>query len=59
MRFWDMYLTCLETRIWRGTFHIYFKKWLFGLQNFAVPLGHRRKKFFVNFECYDLANGEE
>jgi hypothetical protein len=24
-----MYLTHLETRIWRGTFHIYFKKWFF------------------------------
>jgi hypothetical protein len=26
----------LEMRIWRGTFHIYFKKWFFGLQNFAT-----------------------
>jgi hypothetical protein len=24
--FEDMYLTHLETRIWRGSFHIYFKK---------------------------------
>jgi hypothetical protein len=24
-----MYLTHLETRIWRGTFHIYLKKWFF------------------------------
>jgi hypothetical protein len=24
-----MYLTHLETRVWRGTFHIYFKKWFF------------------------------
>jgi hypothetical protein len=59
-----MYLTHLETRIWRGTFHIYFKKWFFGLQYFALPfgrfpLGAGEKNFFVNFEHYDLANGEE
>jgi hypothetical protein len=24
-----MYLTHLEKRIWRGTFHIYFKNWFF------------------------------
>jgi hypothetical protein len=27
--FGDIYLTHLETRIWRGTFQIYFKKWFF------------------------------
>jgi hypothetical protein len=54
-----MYLTHLEIRIWRGTFHIYFKKWFFGLQNFAIPLRNRGKNLFVNFERYDLANGEE
>jgi hypothetical protein len=54
-----MYLTHLETRIWRGTFHIYLKNGFFGLQNSAIPFGHREKNFFVNFECYDLANGEE
>jgi hypothetical protein len=31
----------------------------FGLQNSVVPLGHREKNFFFNFERYDLANGEE
>jgi hypothetical protein len=41
-----MYLTHLKTRIWKGTFHIYFKKWLFGLQNSAAPFGHRGKKLF-------------
>jgi hypothetical protein len=54
-----MYPTHLETRIWRGIFQIYFKKWFFGLQNSAVYLGRRGKNFFVNSECYDLANGEE
>jgi hypothetical protein len=54
-----MYLTHLETRIWRGTFHIYFKNGFFGLQNSAVPFGCTGKKLFVNFEHYDLANGEE
>jgi hypothetical protein len=41
-----MYLTHLETRIWRGSFHIYFKKWFFGLQNSAVPVWRRGKKPF-------------
>jgi hypothetical protein len=54
-----MYLTHLETRIWKGIFHTYFKKWFFGLQDSAVPLGAKRRNFFVNFEYYDLANGEE
>ena len=58
--FEDMYLTHLETRIWRGTFHIYFKKWFFGLQNSAVPFGRKEKKLFCQlWTCYDLANGEE
>jgi hypothetical protein len=48
-----MYLTHLETKIWRGTFHIYFKKW------FVWPFEHYEKTFFVNFERYDLPNGEE
>jgi hypothetical protein len=41
-----MYLTHLETRIWRGTFHIYFKNGFFGLQNSAVPFGRRGKNLF-------------
>jgi hypothetical protein len=55
-----MYLTHLETRIWRGTFHIYFKKWFFWPSKLYCPLlGAGEKNFFVNFECYDLANGDE
>jgi hypothetical protein len=54
-----MYPTHLETRIWRGIFHIYFKKWFFGLQNSVVPLKRRGKNFFFNFKRDDLANGEE
>jgi hypothetical protein len=30
-----------------------------GLQNSAVPLRHRKKNFSIDFEYYDLANGEE
>jgi hypothetical protein len=60
---WDfggMYLTHLETRIWRGSFHIYFKKWFFWPSKLCCPLRVQGKKlFFVNFERYDLANGEE
>jgi hypothetical protein len=60
MRFWGHVPTHLETRIWRGSFHIYFKKWFFlGLQNSVVLVGRREKHFFVNFERCDLANGEE
>jgi hypothetical protein len=40
-----MYLTHLETRMWRDTFHIYFKNGFFGLQNSAVPLGCTEKTF--------------
>jgi hypothetical protein len=39
-----MYLTHLESRIWISSFHIYFKKWFFGLQNSIVPLKCRGKK---------------
>jgi hypothetical protein len=31
----------------------------FGLKNIAVPLKHKDKKKFFNFEYYDLANGKE
>jgi hypothetical protein len=54
-----MYLAHLETRMWRGKFPIYLKNGFFGLQNFAVSLVGKGKNFFVNFECYDLANGEK
>jgi hypothetical protein len=55
-----MYLTHLETRIWRVAFHIYFKKWFFlAFKTLVFPLGAREKNFFVNFELYDLANDEE
>jgi hypothetical protein len=33
-----MYLTHLETRIWRRTFHIYFKKWFFWPSKLCCPL---------------------
>jgi hypothetical protein len=33
-----MYLTHLETRIWRGTFYIYFKKWCFWPSKLCCPL---------------------
>jgi hypothetical protein len=55
-----MYLTHLETRIWRGTFHIYFFKWFFWPSKLCCPLWAQGKNtFFLNFEHYDLANGEE
>jgi hypothetical protein len=39
-----MYLTHLETRIWRGTFHIYFKKWFFWPSKLCCSLRRREKK---------------
>jgi hypothetical protein len=35
------------------------KNGFFGLQNSAVPVWGREKNRFINFEHYDLANGEE
>jgi hypothetical protein len=54
-----MYLTHLEIIIWRGTFHIYFKKWFLAFKTLLSLYGAWEKNFFVNFEHYDLANGEE
>jgi hypothetical protein len=41
-----MYLTHLETRIWRGSFISTLKNGFFGLQNSAVPLKRSEKNFF-------------
>jgi hypothetical protein len=46
--FEDMYLTHLETRIWRGTFHIYFKKWFFWPSKLCCPLWAQGKKTFLS-----------
>ena len=35
-------------------FYIYFKKWFFGLQNCAVPLGHRQKTFSLTLNVMIL-----
>jgi hypothetical protein len=57
--FGNMYLIQFETKIYKGTFHIYFKKWLFWLSKLCCPLKAQEKNLFVNFERYELANGEE
>jgi hypothetical protein len=58
--FGDMYLTHLETRIWRGTFHIYFRKWFFWPSKLCCPFRTQGNLiFWVSFKHYDLANGEE
>jgi hypothetical protein len=46
--FEDMYLTHLETRIWRGTFHIYFKKWFFWPSKLCCALWAQGKKTFLS-----------
>jgi hypothetical protein len=43
-----MYLTHLGTRIWRGSFHIYFKKWFFWLSKLCCPLWAHGKKTFLS-----------
>jgi hypothetical protein len=43
-----MYLTHLETRIWRGSFHIYFKKWFFLPSKISCPLFAQGKKTFFS-----------
>jgi hypothetical protein len=35
------------------------KNGFFGPQNSVVPLEHKKKTLFFNFEHYDLANGME
>jgi hypothetical protein len=46
--FEDMYLTHWETRIWRGTFHIYFKIWFFWPSKLCCPLWVQGKKTFLS-----------
>jgi hypothetical protein len=43
-----MYLTHLETRIWKGTFHVYFKKWIFWPSNLCCPFRVHQKKTFLS-----------
>jgi hypothetical protein len=43
-----MYLTHLETRIWRGSFHIYFKNWFFWPSKLCYPLKAQGKKTFLS-----------
>ena len=49
--FLDMYLTHLGTRIWRDSFHIYFKKWFFGPSKLCCPLFLQGKK-----TCFSTLN---
>ncbi len=46
--FEDMYLTHLGTRIWKGSFHIYFKKWFFRPSKLCCPLLEQGKKTFFS-----------
>jgi hypothetical protein len=45
--FGNMYLTRLKIRAWRGTFHIYFKKWFFWPSKLCCPLRAQGKKHFL------------
>jgi hypothetical protein len=48
MRFWDMYLIYLETRIWRSSFDIYSKKWFFWASKLCCPLRAHVKKTLLS-----------
>jgi hypothetical protein len=43
-----MYLTHLIIRIWRGSFHIYCKKWFFWPSKLCCPLRAQGKKTFFS-----------
>jgi hypothetical protein len=45
--FEDMYPPYLETWIWRGTSHMYFRKWLLGPSKLCCPLQMQGKKLFL------------
>jgi hypothetical protein len=46
--FEDIYLTHLETRIWRSSFHIYFKKWFFWPSELCCPCLAQGKKTILS-----------
>jgi hypothetical protein len=52
----DIYLTHLETRLKSMPIQ---KRCSLDLQNSVVFLWHGEINFFVNFKCYDLANGKD
>jgi hypothetical protein len=44
--FVDMYLTHPRTRMWRGSFHMYFKKWFFWVpKHYCIPWTQIKKTF--------------
>jgi hypothetical protein len=46
--FGDIYLAHLETRIWRGSFHIYLKKWFFWPSKLCCPLRAQGENIFLS-----------
>jgi hypothetical protein len=46
--FEDVYLTQFDTRIWKGTFHVYCKKWFFWPSKLYYPLWVQGKKTFLS-----------
>jgi hypothetical protein len=60
MRFWGHVPNSLRNKnMERHISNLLQKNGFSGLQNSAVPLRHRKKNFSIDFEYYDLANGEE
>jgi hypothetical protein len=47
--FFICYFYCQKTAfVWRGTFHIYFKKWFFWPSKLCCPLWAQGKKTFLS-----------
>jgi hypothetical protein len=57
--FEDMYLTHLEQEYGESHSISTSKNGFFWPSKVCIPLGQWEKSFFVNFECYNLANSEE
>jgi hypothetical protein len=60
MRFWRHVPNSLRNKNMERHIPYLLKKIVsLGFKTLLSPSGAREKNFLVNFECYDLANGEE
>ena len=59
MRFWRHVPNSFRNKNMKRNIPYLLRYLVFCFQNFVVPLRHRKKNFFIKFECYDLANGKE
>jgi hypothetical protein len=60
MRFWGHVPNSLRNKnMERHILYLLGKMVFLAFKTLLSPLGAGEKNFFVNFECYDVANGEE